>query len=171
MSDTSSATDGDHDESDGSVLGIELRQNRHPIVLGFQGGLIATCTLTVFRLPISRSLPPTANLWAEYVAGGDLAEHRMESMVLHLLYGALGGSVFAVLFGWLDERSPIPTELDGLLIGGLLSIPFSVFGTRVVLGRILGMDMETNEVLIFHASHFVYGLSIGAWIGSRMNQD
>lgn len=92
-------------------------------------------------------------------------------MVLHLLYGALGGSVFAMLFSWLDERSPVPTELDGVLIGFLASIPFSLFGTNIVLDRILGLDMETDEVMIFHASHLVYGLSIGAWVGSRMSQD
>lgn len=166
----SSATTTDQTNS-GSVLGINLRQNRHPITLGFQGGLIATCTLTVFRLPVSRSLPPTANFWAEYVVCGELSEYPEEAMVLHLLYGAVGGSVFAVLFGKFDELSPIPTELDGVLTGILSSIPFSLFGTNVVLDRMLGMEMEQNEVMIFHAGHLVRGCSIGAWVGSRMNQN
>lgn len=168
----SSATANDHtDGNGGSVLGINLRQNRHPITLGFQGGLIATCTLTVFRLPVSRSLPPTANFWAEYIVHGELSEYPEEALALHLLYGAIGGSVFAVLFSILDELSPVPTELDGVLIGVLSSIPFSLFGTNVVLDRILGMEMETNEVMVFHAGHLVWGCSIGAWVGSRMNQD
>jgi hypothetical protein len=156
-------------DDNGSLL--HLRKNRHPLMLGFLGGLIATCTLTVFRLPVSRSLPPTANFWAEYVAGGDLSEYPEEAMLLHLLYGALGGSIFAVLFSKFDELSPVPTELDGVFFGFLTSVPFSLFGTNVVLSRILGMDMDDNEVMIFHAGHIVWGLSIGAWVGSRMNQD
>ncbi len=138
-------------------------------ILGFIGGLIATCALTVFRMPVSRSLPPTANFWAEYVAGGDLSEHRVEAMVIHLLYGAIGGSVFALLFRAIDARMPTGTELNGLVIGVLTSIPFSVFGTRVVLNRVLGMDLDANEVMIFHAGHLVYGITIGAWVGSRMS--
>ncbi|WP_435076439.1 hypothetical protein [Halococcus sp. AFM35] len=169
MSDGSAAS---NDESTGSLSrGIDLRNNRRPAVLGFLGGLIATCTLTVFRLPVSRSLPPTANFWAEYVAGGDLSEYSEEAMLLHLLYGALGGSLFAVLFSKFDELSPVPTELNGVLFGALTSIPFSLFGTNVVLSRILGMEMDDNEVMIFHVGHIVWGLSIGAWVGSRMNQN
>lgn len=164
----SDVNDGD---TGGLPVGINLRNDRHPAVLGFQGGLIATCTLTVFRLPISRSLPPTANFWTEYVAGGDLGDNPEEAMLLHLLYGAIGGSIFAVLFDRFDELSPVSTELDGVFFGLLTSIPFSLFGTRIALKRLLGMDMDDNELMIFHVSHLVWGLSVGAWVGSRMNQD
>lgn len=163
------ATDGGEDAGDDESG--EGKRQRHPAVLGFQGGLFATCVLTLFRMPISRSLPPTANLWAEYVTGGDLSDHRVMAMLLHLLYGALGGSVFAILFDAVDTRSPVGTEMDGLLFGMLTSIPFSLFGTRVMLSRILGMDLDADEAMIFHASHLVYGIAIGAWIGSRMDSD
>jgi hypothetical protein len=138
MSETSAASDDDADGE--SPLGIYIRENRHPVVLGFQGGLIAICTLTVFRLLVSRFLPPTANFWAEYVTGGEMSDYPEEAMALHLLYGALGGSVFAVLFDQLDELSPVPTELDGVLIGFLASLPFSLFGTTIMLDRVLGLE-------------------------------
>lgn len=163
VTDGGGVDDSDSESGDGSG-----GRRRHPAVLGFQGGLFATCVLTVFRMPISRSLPPTANLWAKYVTGGDLSDHRMVAMLLHLLYGALGGSVFAMSFDAVDTHSPVGTEMDGLLFGVLASIPFSLFGTRVVLSRVLGMDMDADEVMIFHAGHLVYGIAIGAWIGSRL---
>ena len=140
------------------------------LVLGFNGGLIATCVMTTFRMLISHSLPPTANFWAQYVAGGELEEHRIEAIVLHFLYGAAAGSVFAVMFAAIDPRTRLEPETEGLLTGFLYSIPFTWVGEAVMMHRILGMDLESDESMIFHAGHLIYGITLGAWIGSRIDR-
>lgn len=136
--------------------------------LGFKGGIVATCVMTVFRMPISYSLPPTAEFWAQYISGGELANHRAEALLLHLSYGAIAGCVFASIFSVIDTHSPFGTEANGLLAGLLYSIPFTILGEYVLLNRMLDMDLDPDESMIFHASHCVYGITLGAWIGSRM---
>lgn len=139
-------------------------------IVGFTGGLVATGVMTAFRMPISRSLPPTANFWAQYVAGGELEEHRIEAMILHFFYGAAAGSVFSVIFAAVDPRTPLDSETEGLLAGFLYSVPFTWVGEAVMLHRMLGMDLESDESMIFHAGHLVYGITLGAWIGSRLDR-
>jgi len=43
----------------------------------------------------------------------------------------------------------------------------SAFGTQVVLQELLDIRLEADELALFHAGHLVYGLSLGAWVGSR----
>lgn len=142
--------------------------NPRSLGLGFIAGLIATGAMTVFRMPITYSLPPTAEFWAHFVSGGELAEHRTESLLLHFLYGAIAGSVFASIFSVIDTRSPLGTEAKGLLGGLLYSIPFTIIGEYVMLNWMLDMDLEPDESMIFHAGHLIYGITLGAWLGSRM---
>lgn len=157
---------------EGNEKNITLSEmfNSRVLILGFGGGLVATCVMTVFRMPISRSLPPTANFWAQYVAGGELEEHRVEAMVLHFVYGAVAGSVFAAIFTAIDPRTPLAPETEGLLAGFLYSIPFTWAGEIIMLRRMLGMNLESDESMIFHAGHLVYGITLGAWIGSRIDR-
>jgi len=42
----------------------------------------------------------------------------------------------------------------------------SAFGTQVVLQELLDIRLEADELALFHAGHLVYGLSLGAWVGS-----
>lgn len=36
---------------------------------GAEGGAVATLVLTAYRLPVIRSLPPTAEFWSKFVSG------------------------------------------------------------------------------------------------------
>ena len=63
-----------------------------------------------------------------------------------------------------DEGHP---EATGLVVGGVYGLALSVFGERVMLQWFLGMDLDTDESAVFHAGHLVYGLALGAWVGSR----
>lgn len=134
---------------------------------GIQGGLIATLVMTAYRLPISGSLPPTANFWAKYVGGGDPDDYPLQGIVLHLLYGTIAGGVFGALVpsSGGDTEARLEEREAALAVG--YSIVLSVFGSRVVLGRVLGMDLEPDEALVFHLGHVVYGLTLGTWMGSR----
>jgi hypothetical protein len=137
------------------------------LVLGFTGGVVATGTMTTFRMPISRALPPTENFWAKYIGSEELEEYHLPAMILHALYGAVAGSIFAVSFPEIDDHSPAGTETTGLVGGILYSVPFTALGEVVLLNRMLEMDLDSNESMIFHAGHLVYGISLGAWVGSR----
>lgn len=136
---------------------------------GGAGGLAATVVMTVYRLPTTESLPPTAEFWAQYVAGGDPEDHPVPAFVLHLLYGIGGGAAFGALYPALERRASSDTarEGGGTALGAAYGLAMSVFGARVVLRRLLGLDLDGTERLVFHVGHLLYGLSLGSWVASE----
>lgn len=136
-------------------------------VLGLKGGTIATIVMTAFRVPISNSLPPTADFWAHYIGSGDADNYPIIALVLHLVYGIVGGGLFGVLFSRGDGSTRAGIELSDLVRGVGYSLVFSLFGSRVILQWMIGMDLERDEALIFHVGHLIYGLTLGTWIGSN----
>ncbi|RBI61894.1 hypothetical protein DMJ13_14180 [halophilic archaeon] len=127
--------------------------------------------MTVFREPVARSLPPTAAFIAKFT-GGRPGDHPVGALALHLLYGTAAGGVFGGLVGASDDER-VAAELGaseetvGLVAGTAYALALSAFGERVLLGRLLDMDLEDDELMIFHAGHVVYGVALGAWVGSR----
>lgn len=140
------------------------------IKYGTLGGLVATLSMTVFRMPTSKSLPPTAVFWAKYVGSGDPEDYPIIALVLHLLYGVASGIMFALLTPGRGDSEEV-AESKGALLGTVYGIVLSIFGSRIVLERILGLNLETDERLVFHISHVVYGLTLGTWVGSRFGDD
>ncbi|MEM4781243.1 MAG: hypothetical protein QXG03_06760 [Halalkalicoccus sp.] len=133
-----------------------------------QGGAFATVVMTAFRLPILRSLPPSANFWAKYVGDGHPEEYTGIGIVLHFAYG-IG---FGALFGLLYPRVNLPrsaTETEGVVWGTIFGLALSVFGERVMLNRLLDMEVEEGTETVFHAAHAVYGIALGTWVGSRID--
>ncbi|NHN57559.1 MULTISPECIES: hypothetical protein [Halorussus] len=162
------------------------------LATGSKAGLVATLVMTAYRLPVSRSLPPTAEFWAKYVSGGDPDDHPVAAVALHLLYGAVGGAVFGALTPADSSRasadvSPVEPavarqsrkdasratasrEALGLAWGSLYALGLSIFGERVMLGRLLDEELDADERLVFHAGHLVYGLSLGTLYSSRTSE-
>ncbi|MFC4448973.1 hypothetical protein [Halorussus aquaticus] len=160
------------------------------IAEGARAGFVATLVMTAYRLPVSRSLPPTALFWSKFVSGDDPDDHPIIALALHLLYGAVGGAIFGALTPFDagssagstgshepgrstddDHRETASREVVGLLWGSVYALALSVFGERVVLERVLDMDPEVDERLVFHAGHLVYGLSLGTLFGSRTSDE
>lgn len=140
---------------------------RDDVTTGFGAGVIATAVMTVFRAPISKSPPPTAWFWSKFVAGGDPEDHALPALVLHLLYGIGGGVVFGVLVGPHLDGPDVDRERTGTLLGVAYGLALSVFGSIVILGRLLDMDLDADERFVFHLSHVIYGVTLGTWVGSR----
>jgi hypothetical protein len=136
-------------------------------IRGLQAGFVATLIMTAFRLPIMRSLPPSANFWAMYVGRGDVDDYPGIGLVLHLLYGIGGGAIFGGLFALLSAERAIEPEQRGIVWGSVFGLVMSVFGTQVVLDGLLDSQLDADELALFHAGHLVYGISLGAWVGSR----
>lgn len=133
-----------------------------------QGGVFATIVMTAFRLPILRSLPPSANFWAKYVGDGHPEEYTGIGIVLHFLYGIS----FGALFGLLYPRVNLPrsaTETEGVVWGTIFGLLLSIFGERVMMNWLLGMEVEEGTETVFHAAHAVYGIALGTWVGSRID--
>ncbi|XVH33607.1 DUF6789 family protein (plasmid) [Haloferacaceae archaeon DSL9] len=155
----SKATDAENDS--------RVVHTTHAMIRGIQGGFVATLIMTAFRLPILRSLPPSANFWATYVGTGDPDDHPIAGIVLHLLYGITGGVVFGVIFSLLDAERPIEPEQRGLVWGSVFGMGLSAFGSQIMLKQLLDIELDADELALFHAAHLVYGLALGAWVGSR----
>lgn len=133
-----------------------------------QGGMFATVVMTAFRLPILRSLPPSANFWAKYVGSGHPEDYTGIGIVLHFVYGI----AFGALFGLCYPRVNLPrssTETEGVVWGAIFGLALSAFGDRVMLNRLLDMEVEEGTETVFHASHAVYGIALGTWVGSRID--
>ncbi|MDF9747237.1 DUF6789 family protein [Natrinema salsiterrestre] len=137
------------------------------VARGMQGGVVATLIMTAFRLPLLRSLPPSANFWSQYVAGGEPGDHRIAGLALHLLYGVSSGALFGALFSLYTAGRSIEPEQRGLVWGAVYGMVLSAFGVQVVLQELLDIRLEADELALFHAGHLVYGLALGAWVGSR----
>ena len=133
--------------------------------LGAKRGVQATAAMTAFRLPISRSPPPPSYLVAK-LFDGDPGECPVSGMVLHFVYGTVAGSVFGA---WFERRASGPDaerERDGVVLGSLYGVALSAFGNRVLMDRLLGLDLDDDERFVFHVSHLVYGLTLGTALGS-----
>lgn len=159
---------------EGDSTQAEIRRDRsrlehvaYATARGLQAGFVATLIMTAFRLPILRSLPPSANFWARYVSGGDPDDHPLAGLVLHLGYGVSAGAVFGGLFALLDAERSIEPEQRGLVWGAVYGMGLSAFGSQFMLKELLDIELEADELALFHAAHLVYGLSLGAWVGSR----
>lgn len=168
----------------------------HGLLTGAVAGAFATVVMTVYRAPLARALPPTAEFWAKFVAGGDPEDHPLPALALHLLYGIGGGAAFGFLRperrrlglladaddggtggpsgtdadGDTDAEKEAESELSALIWGLAYAAVLSVFGERVVLGAVLDMDLSADESLVFHAGHLIYGAALGAWVGSRRHR-
>lgn len=137
------------------------------IARGFLGGLVATAVMTVYRVPIFRALPPTAEFWARYVGRGEAERYLLEGLALHFAYGGVAGGVLGGLLATVDPRTSFDRELTSLSAGLCYGLLLSAFGTRVVFRYVLERDVERQEALAFHVGHVVYGLTLGSWLGSR----
>ena len=148
----------------------EVSQIAHVAAAGIQGlqaGVVATVIMTAFRLPIMRSLPPSSNFWSQYVAGGDPDDHLIAGLGLHFVYGSIAGAIFGTLFALQNAERSFEAEHRGLVWGAVYGMMLSAFGSQVMLKELLDIRLDSDELALFHAGHLVYGLSLGAWVGSR----
>lgn len=136
-------------------------------VRGVVGGLIATALMTLYRFPLFRALPPTAEFWAAFVRGGEPEQYPVAGLVLHFAYGATAGGVFGLVFSQLSFRSERDRRLWAIGLSLAYGLALSVFGSRVLLSRLLGEEPEPDERAVFHVGHVIYGLTLGTWMSSR----
>ncbi|WP_436912271.1 hypothetical protein [Halosimplex marinum] len=152
---------------------------------GIEGGALATLVMTVYRLPVTRSLPPSAEFWTTFVAGGRPQDHPLAALVLHFAYGIGAGGVFGALVSgrasldrermrsFLDDSVSGPPERSGevtvTMAGLLYGVALSVVGERLVLGRLL--RTEPDDRFAFHVGHVLYGITLGAWVGTRTRRE
>ena len=137
------------------------------LIRGVVGGVVGTVLMTLYRFPVFRALPPTADFWATYVGGGDAETYPAVGLLLHFLYGGVAGGLFGVGIGLLGFRSERERRLGGLGLALAYGLGLSAFGTRFVFRFLLDEELEPDEAVIFHVGHAIYGLALGTWISSR----
>lgn len=158
--------DGPRSAPDEPTSGETALSRRQATRIGLTAGAVATVVMTVFRMPTSRSPPPTARL-AAAVAGGEPADHTLVGLLLHLIYGTVAGGVFGLLAGSHLPGSDLGGERRGALLGSVYGLALSAFGLTVLLKRVLRIDLDADERFVFHVSHLIYGLALGILVGSR----
>jgi hypothetical protein len=107
--------------------------------------------------------PPTAQLVAKF-AGGTPEDHAMPGMVLHFVYGVDAGVVLAVgapLIGLGFGSIAVAAGL-GLVYGVVLMIVGMVLWMRLIIG----MEPDRDMLVLFGTVHAVYGVLLGAFLGT-----
>jgi hypothetical protein len=122
--------------------------------------------MTVYRIPVFRALPPTAEFWARYVGGGDAEEYLVPGLLLHFLYGTVGGGVYGLLASFVDVPDPDVRERGGVVGGLAYGLGLSAIGSRVVFVRVLGRELQSEDALVFHVGHAIYGVTLGTFVAS-----
>ncbi|SHH01691.1 hypothetical protein [Halobaculum gomorrense] len=134
------------------------------IIAGLAGGVVATIVMTMVMMVMGDGgPPPTAALVAKF-AGGEPEEYAMPGMILHLIYGILAGAVFAVGVPLLRlSLGSVAVAVGlGLVYGVILMIGGMLFWMRMVIG----MEPDRDMMVMFGTVHVVYGVILGAFLGT-----
>lgn len=123
--------------------------------------------MTVYRMPVFRALPPTAEFWARYVGGGDAKQYFIPGIFLHFLYGTLAGGIFGVLVSFLDVESDVSRERVYLVAGLGYGLLLSAIGSRLIFVRVLGRELQPEHSMVFHVGHAIYGVTLATFMASR----
>lgn len=133
------------------------------VISGVAGGFVATIVMSVVMKMMGGGAPPTADLLAK-LSGGEPADFAKPGMALHILYGTVAGTVFALglpILGYEFDSLSLAVGF-GLVYGVLLMVGGMVFWMRTVIG----MDPDKEMVVTFATVHVVYGITLGAVLGS-----
>ncbi|SFG73578.1 hypothetical protein SAMN04488063_2829 [Halopelagius inordinatus] len=167
---SSQSTRATHDDSERlfepTITAILERSRVRGGVKGLAAGGVATVVMSCFRISVSKSPPPTSWFWAKYVSGGEPEDHVVPGAMLHLFYGIVSGGVFGALVSAPTDSSA-ETEKRTTALGLVYGVLLSVFGVVTLIRRVLRLDLDDDERFVFHLSHVVYGLVLGAWFGSE----
>lgn len=167
---SSESTHETHDDSEKlfepTLTALLERSRVRGGVKGLAAGGVATVVMSCFRVSVSKSPPPTSWFWAKYISGGEPEDHVVPGAMLHLFYGIVSGGVFGALVSAPTDPSA-ETEKRMTALGLVYGVLLSVFGTVTLIRRVLQLDLDDDERFIFHLSHVVYGLVLGAWFGSE----
>ncbi len=123
--------------------------------------------MTLYRFPVFRALPPTADFWAKYVGGGDPEAYPGTGLLLHFLYGGAAGGLFGAGVSLLEFRSERHRHLATIGLSLVYGLALSVLGTRFIFRYLLDEELEPAEALTFHVGHAVFGLTLGTWMNSK----
>ena len=132
---------------------------------GLIGGLLATIVMTAFMMTLGDdSPPPTAAFWAKYVGDGPAEAYVKPGMILHLLYGVGAGVGFVVL------ALLVGVELNSVLLavgaGAVYGVLLTVVGMVLWMKVVLKLDADPRTMGTFTFFHLVYGVVLGAVVGS-----
>lgn len=134
------------------------------IIAGLAGGIVATIVMTMVMMVMGDGgPPPTARLVAKF-AGGDPEEYAMPGMALHVIYGIVAGTVFAVGVPLLGLSLGSIATAVGLGIG--YGIVLMIGGMMFWMRMVIGMEPDKGMVTMFGTVHVVYGLVLGAFLGA-----
>jgi len=122
--------------------------------------------MTVYRIPVFKALPPTAEFWARYVSGGDVEQHLLPGLLLHFAYGIAGGAVYGALASFVAVDDPVARERLSVLSGLAYGLALSAFGARVVFVHVLGRELQSADALVFHVGHAIYGVTLGTFLAA-----
>lgn len=138
------------------------------LLAGLVGGLIATIVMTAVMMVMGDGgPPPTAQLLAKFV-DGDPEDYAMPGMALHLVYGIVAGVVLAGIVVLGDPM--VGVELGSIAVATALGLAYGIALMVVGMGfwmrLVIGMEPDRDAMVTFAVVHVVYGLVLGAFLGS-----
>lgn len=131
---------------------------------GALGGFVAILVAWGFMYAVRKQkVPPTADIFVRYGAGGSAQQYLMKGGALFLLYGALLGFLFSIFY------SSVGPLIRSLQVAPSIMI-YAVLGAMLVLSYFFreyssNLEIDREKASSFTAVHFVYAAILGIWFG------
>lgn len=156
---------------------MTLRNGRAAIAKGSLAGTVGTVVMSAVmlfarRAGLVKELPPeriTASL-LNALGLHERGERTQDALaaLLHMVFGATGGALFALLHRWL--RVPIAPAAQGVIYGGLVWL-VNYMGWVPALGIMpTPAHDEPRRPMVMVIAHCIYGGVLGAIVGQTSRE-
>lgn len=129
------------------------------IVSGLIGGLLGAVLTGAVVSSVDDGHRPPAVVWAMYFGNGDPDRYRLQGTLVHLLYGAGAGAVFASFARSLSlDLTTVSSAVTWAVVwAAVLAVIAVGFWSTVAIGD----DLDPRSLAELSAEHLAYGITLG----------
>lgn len=129
------------------------------ILTGLVGGLLGALATAAMTRATGDEPTPSATVWAMYFGDGDPDGYERQGLVVHVLYGAGAGAVFAIFAGALSlGLSTVDAALLWAVVWASVLAVIAVGFWRIVF---IGETPDGRALAELGAAHLVFGVVLG----------
>ena len=132
------------------------------ILSGLVGGLLGAIVSAALKRAAGAEPAPSATVWAMYFGDGEPDHYELEGTVVHVLYGAGAGALFALLAGSLSLG--LATAGDALLWAVVWAAVLAVIAVGFWGIVFIGEAPDPRGLAEHGAGHLVFAVVLGLWV-------
>lgn len=132
------------------------------ILSGLVGGLLGAIASAALRRAAGDEPAPSATVWAMYFGDGEPEHYALQGAVVHVLYGALAGGLFALSAGSLSLG--LATAADALLWAVVWAAVLAVIAVGFWGMVLIGETPDPRGVAELGAVHLAFAVVLGLFV-------